>query len=191
MSPSSVLLAAALFLSLSTAASAQGAAPSGADGRKIYSATCAACHQASAEGVPGQYPPLAGSAWVTSDERRLLRVILHGLVGPVDVEGESYSGAMPAWGATLTDAEIAAVATYLRGAFGNHARPVSVQTVAGLRREHAMRATPWTQEELARDQATATGSAQRSPSKAPRAPTARPASSHRAEKAKPGGHGRP
>ncbi|AHG93167.1 cytochrome c subunit of cbb3 type cytochrome oxidase (plasmid) [Gemmatirosa kalamazoonensis] len=128
-----------------TSASAQ--APS--DGKKIFGATCAACHQATGEGVPEKYPPLAGSEWVTGDEGRLVRVILHGLQGDVEVEGETFNGAMPAWGPTLSDPDIAAVATYIRASFGNKAAPVSTATVTQIRAATKSRATPWTAQELA------------------------------------------
>ena len=134
-----------------TAPSPGAAAPrSDAEGRRVYSTTCVACHQVSALGLPPQYPPLAGSEWVTGDERRLLRLILHGLVGEVSVAGETFNGAMPGWGPMLKDAEIAAVATYIRGNFGNKAAPVSAAAVARVRKDFATRTTPWTAAELTR-----------------------------------------
>ena len=118
-------------------------------GAQVYTATCAACHLPDGTGNGETYPPLAGSEWVTGDEARLVRVILHGLTGPIDVEGESYSGVMPPWGPTLKDEEIAAVATYVRTAWGNKAPAVSAATVARLRAAHASRTAPWTAAELA------------------------------------------
>ena len=140
-----LLLGTALAASAASTASAQ--APS--DGKKIFGATCAACHQATGEGVPEKYPPLAGSEWVTGDEGRLVRVILHGLTGDVEVEGETFNGAMPAWGPTLSDPDIAAVATYIRSSFGNKAAPVSAATVAQIRAATKSRTAPWTVPELA------------------------------------------
>ena len=118
-------------------------------GAQVYTATCAACHQPNGTGNGETYPPLAGSEWVTGDESRLVRVILHGLTGPIDVEGESYSGVMPPWGPTLKDDEIAAVATYVRTAWGNKAPAVRAATVARLRAAHGSRTAPWTAAELA------------------------------------------
>lgn len=120
------------------------------DGKKIFANTCAACHQANGVGVPEKYPPLAGSEWVTGDEARLVRVVLHGLTGEVEVAGETVSGAMPPWGPSLKDAEIAAVLTYVRSAWGNNASPVSASTVAQVRAATASRETPWTAAELAK-----------------------------------------
>lgn len=116
-------------------------------GAQIFSSTCAACHQAQGEGT-NVYPPLAGSEWVNGTESRLVRIILHGLVGDVEVQGQPFNGAMPAWGPTLSDAEIAAVATYIRSSFGNQSLPITAPTVAQARAAHAGRTTPWTMPEL-------------------------------------------
>jgi cbb3-type cytochrome c oxidase subunit III len=120
-----------------------------ADGKTVYSTTCAACHQATALGVEGTYPPLAGSEWVNGDEAKLVRIILNGLTGPVEVAGETYSGAMPPWGGVLKDADIAAVTTYLRSSFGNKAAAISPATVASIRAATKTRTAPWTAAELA------------------------------------------
>ncbi len=119
-----------------------------AHGRRVYLATCAACHQPNAAGLADKYPPLAESDWVNGGERRLLRVVLHGLTGDVVVAGETYSGAMPGWGPTLNDADIAAVTSYVRANFGNHAGPVSAEAVARVRQEYASRKTPWSASQL-------------------------------------------
>ena len=118
-------------------------------GQQVYTATCAACHQPDGTGNGETYPPLAAGEWVIGDQSRLVRVVLHGLTGPIDVEGESYSGVMPPWGPTLKDAEIAAVATDVRRSWGNKAPPVSAATVARLRSAHGSRTPPWTAAELA------------------------------------------
>ena len=152
---------AALFIAIALAfgaialpngtARAQGTAlkPAAATrtGAQIFSSTCAACHQAKGEGTD-MYPPLAGSEWVQGDESRVVRIILHGLIGDVEVQGQVYNGAMPAWGPSLNDAEIAAVATYIRSSFGNKALPITAETVAKARAAHAGRTTPWTIPEL-------------------------------------------
>ena len=145
---------------LSLAAAAAGATIVGAqstpargaqapDGAKIYSTTCASCHQATGDGVEGSYPPLAGSEWVSGSEGRVVRILLHGLTGQVEVAGETYSGLMPPWGGTLNDAELAAVASYVRANFGNKAAPITAATVARVRAATAARTTPWTAAELA------------------------------------------
>ena len=131
------------LLTAATAASAQGT-----DGKQVYSTTCAACHQATGQGVEGVYPPLAGSEWVTGDASKLVRIVLHGMTGPVEVAGETYSGAMPPWGGVLKDVDIASVATYLRSSWGNKASPVTAAEVAKIRTATKARTTPWTAPEL-------------------------------------------
>lgn len=118
------------------------------DGKTVYATTCAACHQLTGLGSEGQFPPLAGSEWVNEDGK-LLRIILHGLSGPVQVAGKAYDGAMPGWGAILTNAEVAAVATYVRSSWGNKAKPLTAAKVASVRKS-TKRTTPWTAAELAK-----------------------------------------
>lgn len=119
-----------------------------ADGRRVYTTTCGACHQPAGEGTEA-YPPLAGSEWVTGDEGRLARVILHGLTGDIEVAGTMYAGVMPGWGVMFKDEEIAAVMTYIRSSWGNSAPAVRAETVARVRQESAGRTAPWTAAELA------------------------------------------
>lgn len=143
-----VLVASAVLLPDGTAgaqAAAQAKAPR--TGAQIFSSTCAACHQAQGEGT-NVYPPLAGSEWVNGPESRVVRIILHGLIGDLEVQGQVYNGAMPAWGPTLSDEEIAAVATYIRASFGNRALPITAATVAQARAAYPGRTTPWTMPEL-------------------------------------------
>ena len=118
------------------------------DGSKMFSMTCAACHQVTGEGLGETYPPLVGSEWVTGSDARMVRIILQGLSGPVDVAGQSFDGAMPAWGGVLKDAEIAAIATYVRGAWGNKAAPITAEAVAAVRTATSSRKTPWTAPEI-------------------------------------------
>lgn len=119
------------------------------DGKKLYGSTCGACHQTDGSGVMGVFPPLAGSEWVTADEERLVKIILHGLTGDIEVDGEMYSGSMPPFGSALKDAQIAAVATYVRTSWGNKASAVDAATVARIRKATLARKTPWTAKELA------------------------------------------
>ena len=119
------------------------------DGAKLFATTCAACHQVSGDGLEDKYPPLNGSEWVTGDEQKLIRIVMHGLSGPVDVAGQTFDGAMPAWGGVLKDPEIAAVASYVRGAWGNKAAPITAATVTAIRAATTARKTPWSAGELA------------------------------------------
>lgn len=101
-------------------------------GETIYDTYCAACHQGDGQGAPPRYPPLAGSAWVTGDEQRLIAVIVNGLDGPIEVKGEPYNSSMPKHD-FLSDEEVAEVATYVRQNFGNRASPIRVEEVEAVR----------------------------------------------------------
>lgn len=133
---------------MAAARSRGGAAPAGpVNGATVYAGTCAACHQANGEGSPGLFPPLAGSEFVTGNPERLTRIVLHGLSGPVTVKGATYTGQMPPW-QQLSDAEVAAVLTYIRSSWGNTAPEIKADEVAGVRSATATRSGPWTVAEL-------------------------------------------
>lgn len=102
------------------------------DGKQVYGAKCAACHQASGLGIAGAFPPLVGAEWVLGDEKILANILLHGVVGTMEVKGVQYKGVMPAW-KSLNDDEIAATLTYIRSAWGNSATPVSAATIKAQR----------------------------------------------------------
>ena len=82
------------------------------DGREVYLANCAACHQGNGTGVPGSFPPLADNPNI-GDAAYVGTVIREGKTGPIDVNGVTYDGQMPAL-AQLTDAEIDAVIAYIQ-----------------------------------------------------------------------------
>jgi len=133
-------------------AAASGPAPPAAavNGQAVFESRCAACHQANGQGLPGAFPPLAGSEYVLGEEDRVVRIVLHGLQGPVTVMGQTFNGAMPAWAEVLSDAEIAAVLTYIRSAWGNTAEAIDAERVARQRTATTGRMTPWTAGELGR-----------------------------------------
>ena len=121
------------------------------DGGAIFTSLCAACHQATGLGLPGVFPPLAGSEWVVGKADTVIAIVLHGVNGPIEVKGQTYQGAMPAFGATLGDAEIAAVLTHIRSQWGNAAAAIDTETVAAARARLADRSEPYAGgEELAK-----------------------------------------
>lgn len=132
------------------AGAAQTAELSPADrGKKIFSANCATCHQASGTGVAGQYPPLAGSEYVLGGTKRLGMILLKGLQGPVTVKGAQYGTAvMQPWDKTLSDQKIADVLTYIRSEWGNKAGPVAPEGIAALRKELAGRSESFVEADL-------------------------------------------
>lgn len=118
------------------------------DGEQIYNTRCMRCHQMSGEGVPGAFPPLTDTDWVNGDKGRLIRLLLHGVSGRMEVKGQTYSGVMPPWGGALEDAGVAAVLTYVRSNFGNDTTAVTAEEVAKVRAATEGRKKPWTTEEL-------------------------------------------
>ena len=120
-------------------------------GESIYEMACLPCHQPEGKGLPGVYPPLVGSDWVRSDPARLIKILLHGLTGPVTVAGQDFGGPnavpMPSLGG-LTDEQIADVLTFVRKEFGAKASPISPADVKKVRAATGSRAAPWTAEEL-------------------------------------------
>lgn len=115
-------------------------------GAEVYTQFCAACHQAQGGGVPGENPPLTNSEWVAGDKGRLIRAVLHGMQGPIDIEGQRYDEIMPGH-AFLEDQDVAALLTYIRSSFGNAGDPVHESEVLLVRRTDA-RDTPWDADEL-------------------------------------------
>jgi mono/diheme cytochrome c family protein len=119
------------------------------DGEQLYTTYCSACHAPDGAGATGgAFPPLAGSAWVKGEPDRAAKIILHGLEGPVTVSGKTYDLAMPPQGAVLSDAQIAAVLTYVRSAWGNQEPAVSADQIKAIRTQFADRSAYWTSAEL-------------------------------------------
>ena len=115
-------------------------------GAKVFKSQCAACHQATGLGVPGVYPPLAASEWVTGHQESLARILINGINGPIEVAGKSYNGNMPAFGPNglnLKPKEIAAVLTYIRQDWGNAASDVTEATMNTYMEQYGSRGTPW------------------------------------------------
>jgi mono/diheme cytochrome c family protein/glucose/arabinose dehydrogenase len=117
------------------------------NGRQTYAGLCAACHQPTGKGLEGLAPPLAESEWVLGEPDRIVKVVMHGLRGPIKVKGVGYSYDMPAAG-FLTDEQIAGVLTYIRREWDHEASPVPVDLVKKIRAEHKGRTDAWTEPEL-------------------------------------------
>lgn len=122
------------------------------EGRQKYLNSCAGCHGSNGAGAARMGPPLAGSEWVTGDEKRLVLLLLHGIEGPIEVAGKKYDApeilpVMPSH-STMDDASIAAVLTYIRNEWGNQASPVTRKIVGGTRHTSQGRVYPWTVSEL-------------------------------------------
>src|SRR4028118_2253340 len=152
-----LLLPMLVVASLSTAALAQEtaapAAPAAGDaaaaspeqlaqGKATYM-TCMPCHQMTGAGLPPVFPPLTKSPYVNGSAERFIAMVLKGNAGPMTVDGKQYNNIMPPQEATLDDAKIADVTTYVRNSFGNSAPPVTKEQVAAARAKFSERKTPW------------------------------------------------
>ena len=129
------------------AAGAAGAAGATANGAELFT-RCAACHQASGLGVPGAYPPLAGSEWLLNNPEVPIRIVLHGLQGPMTVKNTAFNNAMNPFADQLSDAEIAAVITYERSSWGNSASKITAEQVAAVRAATKTQTAPWNPNDL-------------------------------------------
>ena len=121
---------------------ALGAVGLAASGEQVY-AQCAGCHQASGQGVPGAFPPLAKelpliAAKGDAGRRYLIQVVLFGLQGPIVAQGKTYDSAMPPYG-HLSDADVAAALNHALTAWGNDKllpkgfKPLTAEEVKALR----------------------------------------------------------
>jgi mono/diheme cytochrome c family protein len=119
-------------------------------GRDQYVVTCGACHQADGKGLANMAPALAQSDWVLGDTRRVIGVAVHGLMGPIKVNGEPVVGVppiMPPHG-FMKDEQLAEILTYVRNAWGNKADGISSAEISDYRKKESARVAPWTEAEF-------------------------------------------
>lgn len=121
-------------------------------GQQTYMQVCFACHQPTGLGLPNMFPPLANSDWVAAPKPdRLIRMVLHGMTGPLKINGQPFTTPaplMPPQGALLSDEQIASVLTYVRNSFGNKAGIVTADQVKAIREMEKARTAMWTEVEL-------------------------------------------
>ncbi len=112
-------------------------------------AVCGGCHQGNGGGLPGQFPPLAKSEYVLGGTERLIRIVQHGLTGPVTVNGQGFNtaGGMQPFGATMSSQDLANVLTFVRNSWGNEGTMITKEMVQKVRDEEK-RASQWTVPEL-------------------------------------------
>lgn len=105
-------------------------AAAGPDGAAVYTSNCSGCHGAKGQGTSGAVPPLAKNAYVTGDPKKVIHTALAGMSGAIQVNGTAYDAGMPPWKGVLTNAQIAAVLTYVRNSWGNKASAITEKQVA-------------------------------------------------------------
>jgi len=120
------------------------------NGRESFRTLCISCHGPDGKGMPaGELrlaPPLVASRWLLQSDEVAIRILLHGLTGPID--GKEYPGNLMAPQGANPDPWIADVLTYVRNAFGNVGAPVVAAEVARVREQQAGRKQPWRPEDL-------------------------------------------
>ena len=116
-------------------------------GLAVYSRTCIACHQPTGKGLAPVFPSIAGVPIVNGDTTLPIKFILHGLMGPITVDGVTYNSMMPPV-AGVSDQDVADVLTYVRQSFGNKSNPVTADQVKAVRAANAARTAPWNTAEL-------------------------------------------
>ena len=102
-------------------------------GEEVYTQVCQVCHQPGGAGLPGAFPPLAGSEWVAKSNETLAKIVLHGLMGEIEVKGAKYNSVMAPLSSQLNDQEIANVLTYVRSNWGNPGGEVKAEEVKAVR----------------------------------------------------------
>ena len=151
VSTSLIFMTAAFVMPLPSDTSLHSTMPND-DGEEVYITRCLSCHMTNGEGVPGVFPPIAESEYVSGDKGRLIRMVLNGLGGKIEVNGTTYSGIMPPWGGFLDDDQMAQVLTYIRTNFGNEGDAVLAEEVARIRESTKDRTEVWTIEELNKEE---------------------------------------
>ncbi len=101
-------------------------------GSQVYYLYCSSCHQRNGRGAEGRFPPLINNDWVSGDKNRLISLVINGLQGPIEVNGEAYNSVMPKHD-FLSDEEVAEVLTYIRQNFENQASAVTAAEVKAIR----------------------------------------------------------
>lgn len=102
-------------------------------GKEVYEDFCITCHMAEGEGIPGTFPPLAKSDYLTKNRIGSIRSVKYGQQGEIVVNGVKYNGIMtPLY---LEDDEVADVLNYVMNSWGNKEKMVTLEEVANIEKE--------------------------------------------------------
>ncbi len=104
-------------------------------GKQVYMQVCFACHMPDGKGLPGVFPPLAGSDFLQQDRERAIRIALKGLSGAVTVNGKTFNSIMPPQEGALSDQQIADVLTYVFNSWGNSGDAFSADQIKSVRNQ--------------------------------------------------------
>jgi mono/diheme cytochrome c family protein len=118
-------------ISISNTPEQETVSESYARGKDVFSDFCVTCHLPSGKGIPGNFPPLDESDWLTDKKTESLKAIKFGLSGPIEVNGENYNNVMAALG--LSDQEVADVMNYISNSWSNTSKnEVTLEEVSSL-----------------------------------------------------------
>src|SRR5579864_8936194 len=122
-------------------------------GKGVYMQTCITCHQPTGLGLPGVFPPLAGTESTGGEARRMIAMTLKGVNPPLKVKEMTYAVPMPPlptqFPILVDDNKLADVINFVRNSFGNKdEKGVTPAMIDEVRKEFAGRTTPWTEAEL-------------------------------------------
>jgi mono/diheme cytochrome c family protein len=118
------------------------------DGKRLFENTCSSCHGSNGSGMAGVFPPLNGSPIVAGNKEVPIKIVLQGLEGPIKVNKVRYNSMMPSFGGSYSDAQIAAIITYLRSLSKNKAGEVTAKDVEEVRKQVTNHSGYWTAKEL-------------------------------------------
>ena len=117
-------------------------------GERHFASYCAACHQYDGQGM-GDAPPLdASSTWVTGPPERLIKIVLHGVKGKMEIAGRTYDREMPGFGKMLTDEQAASLLSFVRRQFAGVNESITPDAVGHIRASNQDRTAYWSVEEL-------------------------------------------
>lgn len=125
-----ILLLIVIFIAFFTQSFNQ-VSPSLQNGKQVYETYCISCHQEQGEGIPGAFPALAKTGNL-GDKNKLVKIVLQGMRGPINVNGVKFDGEMAS--ISLTDKETADVINYIRNSWGNKAPMISVNEVVAAKK---------------------------------------------------------
>lgn len=121
-------------------------------GRLLYNHNCATCHGPDGKGIENLAPPLLASEYVAENKERLVSLMLHGLTGPLTIDGKEYNfiNAMPGIGSNenLSNEDVRDIGNFIRNAFTTSPQSITIQTVDSLRKSGRPFDKMFTQNEL-------------------------------------------
>ena len=127
----SIFFIALVMMAIGSQSFKQVSNPSLSNGKNVYETYCMSCHQENGQGIPSAFPPLAKTGRL-GDKNKLVKIILQGMSGPININGVKYEAEMAS--ISLTDKETADVINYIRNSWGNKAAMVTVAEVAAAKK---------------------------------------------------------